>query len=105
MGNNKKSKLVVIGTANFVSGLQLKITGQESTTPIAQLYNREMALRSISYLTNRHAQVAIRKNNGTVTFSAPRGFEKGAVAIIILILPIAVILAGIIIPTIRRKRK
>ena len=105
VGNNKKSKLVVIGTANFVSGLQLKITGQESTTPIAQLYNREMALRSISYLTNRHAQVAIRKNNGTVTFSAPGGFEKGAVAIIILILPISEILAGIIIPTIRRKRK
>ena len=105
VGNNKKSRLVAIGTANFVSGLQLKIAGQESTTPIAQLYNREMALRSVAYLTNRQPSIKIRKNNGTVTFSAPASFAKGVVAVIILILPMSMILAGIIIPTIRRKRK
>ena len=105
VGDNKKSKLVAIGTANFVSGIQLKITGQETTTPIAQLYNREMALKAVSYLTNRESTISIKKNNGTVTFSTPTGFEQAIVSIIILILPISIILAGIIIPIIRRKRK
>ena len=103
--NNKKSKMVAIGTAHLVSGVQLQIVGQENTTPISQLYNRQMGLKTVLYLTNRKEETKIRKNNGTVTFPNPTLLESTIVTIIIILLPAGIILAGIIIPVIRRKRK
>lgn len=97
-----KSKLVIYGENYFVSDYQLS---QNSQYPAVQLgYNKDLLLNSISYLVDRTEDISSRKDTGTVTYTATAQQDL-IIRIIIFAVPIAIILAGIIVWQVRRRKK
>ena len=86
----------------FVSDYQLS---QNSQYPAVQLgYNKDLLLNSISYLVDRTEDISSRKDTGTVTYTATAQQDL-IIRIIIFAVPILIILAGIIVWQVRRRKK
>lgn len=103
--NNTKaveSKLIIYGENYFVSDVQL---GQSSQYAAVQLgYNKELAMDAISYLTDREEDITARKDTGTVTYTATDKQDL-IIRCIIFIVPALIVLAGIIVWQVRRRKK
>lgn len=98
----KTSKLVIIGENTFVTDYTLS---QSSQSPIITLArNRDMALNSIAYLAERPEDITARKSTGTVNYT-PTQWQDIIVQITIFGVPTLIILAGIIVWILRRRKK
>ena len=99
----KTSKLIIYGENFFVSDYQLS---QNSQYPIIQLAynNKDLALNSIAKLSDREEDITARKSTGTVTYTATEQ-QDIIVKVIIFAVPIAIIIAGIIVWQVRRRKK
>lgn len=99
----KTSKLVVFANNIFVSNTQIQIQSQYIYA--IQLYNnKDIALNSIAYLTDREDTIRIRKDVGNVKYTATQQ-QDTIIRIIIFGFPIAIIFAGIIVWQVRRRKK
>lgn len=98
----KTSSLVLIGDNNFLSDIQIA----NGVYPMIFLYdNKDLALNSIAYLTNQDSGITIRKNyTNTSSFTATQS-QKNTIMRIVFIVPVAIIIFGIIVWQIRRRRK
>ena len=99
----KTSKLIIYGENFFISDYQLS---QNSQYPIIQLAynNKDLALNSIAKLSDREEDITSRKSTGTVTYTATEQ-QDIIVKVIIFAVPIAIIIAGIIVWQVRRRKK
>lgn len=98
----KTSKLIIYGENYFISDYPLT---QSSQTPmIAYRNNKDLVLNSISYLTNREEDITVRKSTGSITYE-PTELEHRIITIIIFGLPVLIIIVGIIVWQIRRRKK
>lgn len=99
----KTSKLIIYGENFFISDYQLS---QNSQYPIIQLAynNKDVVLNSIAKLSDREEDITARKSTGTVTYTATEQ-QDIIVKTIIFAVPIAIILAGIIVWQVRRRKK
>lgn len=98
----KISKLIIYGENYFISDMPLTSSTQ---TPVIQYrQNKDLALNSISYLVNREEDITARKSTGTVTYTATEK-ENRIILAIIFAVPAVIIIAGIVIWTIRRRKK
>ena len=61
-------------------------------------------INSISYLTNRKDNVVIRKDTGVATYIATAK-EDTIIRTIITVIPVIIILAGIVVWQVRRRKK
>lgn len=96
------SKLVIYGENYFVSDYQLM---QNSQYPAIELENnRNLALNSIAYLVDKPENITARKTTGTVIYTATEEQDL-IVRVIIFAVPILIILAGIIVWQVRRRKK
>lgn len=96
------SKMVIIGENNFITDYRLS---QNSQTPfISEVNNKDMVLNSIAYLVERPEDITGRKSTGTVTYT-PTAEQDMIVTAIIFVVPAVIILAGIVIWQIRRRKK
>ena len=102
INDEKQSNLVAISNALFETNATVQI-GQSLTTPISLRNNRDILLNSVAYLSDREDSIRIRKDLGVVTYTATEA-QDNIVKVIIFGVPILIIIAGIII-TIVRKRK
>lgn len=101
-GKEIKSKLIIYGENYFASDYQLT---QNSQTAIVQYrQNKDLVLNSIAYLSNREENITVRKNTGTISYTATEQENKVILAIIITV-PVVIILAGITVRIIRKRRK
>ena len=66
--------------------------------------NKDLLINSISYLTQRTDNLTIRKDTGVVTYTATEK-EDLIIRVIIIALPIIIILTGIVVWQIRRRKK
>ncbi len=109
-GETKKSKLILIANSIFASDVTITLYGENSSssaqlTGISFYNNRDLVINSISYLANRTDNLTIRKDTGTVyTFTATEQ-EQNIIKAIIIALPIVIIVIGIIMWQIRRRKK
>lgn len=96
------SKLIVFSNCNFATD----ITASDTTdTRLVSIYNnKDLVLNSVAYLTNREDSIRIRKDSGVVTYTATQK-QDNIVKLIIFIVPIAIIVLGIIVWQIRRRKK
>ena len=96
------SKLIIFGDNNFVTDTQIA----SNINPMMFLENNaDLALNSIAFLTDRENEITIRKNRSSgVTFTATDG-QKEIIKRIIFIVPIAIIVLGIIVWQVRRRKK
>lgn len=97
-----KSKLVMYADNNFVSDVQIN----NQTYPLIFLKdNKDVVLNSIAYLTNQDDDITIRKNHTNVSSFTATEAQKQLIMKIIFIVPIAIILFGMIVWQIRRRKK
>lgn len=95
------STLVIFGDNNFVSDVQIN----SQTYPIIFLYdNKDVVLNSIAYLTKQDSDITIRKNRTNVSSFTATDAQKQLIIKIIFIVPIAIILFGMIVWQIRRRK-
>lgn len=102
-GDSKKtSKIVVIGENIFASDYPLTQTSQYPI--VAEVNNKDIILNSIAYLVDREEDITGRKSTGTVTYTATET-QDTIVKIIIFAVPIMIIIAGIAVWQVRRRKK
>ena len=100
--NNITSTLIIFGDNNFVSDMQLS----NQVPPMLNiLNNKDVVLNSIAYLTDQKVDISIRKDSTKQsTFTATVAQEQ-RILIIIFAVPVAVIIAGIVVWQVRRRKK
>ena len=109
-GETKESKLILIVNSIFASDIPITLYGANSNSSaqyfgISFYNNKDLVVNSISYLANRTDNLTIRKDTGTVyTFTATEK-EQNIIKAIIIALPIVVIVFGIVVWQIRRRKK
>ena len=96
------SKLVIYGENYFISDYQLSQNSQYGAIQLG--YNRDLMLDSISYLVDRPEDITARKSTGTVTYTATEQQDL-IIRIIIFAVPLLIILVGIIVWQVRRRKK
>lgn len=96
------SKLIIYGENYFISDYQLSQNSQYGAIQLA--YNKDLVLNSIAYLVDREEDITARKSTGTVTYTATEQQDL-IIKIIIFTVPIAIIIVGIIIWQVRRRKK
>ena len=98
------SKLIVFTNTWFAVDVQTDISTQYYTYPIITCDNDDILLNSISYLTEREDTITIRKNSESVTYLVTE-YENRVILAVIFGVPVLIIIVGIVIWTIRRRRK
>lgn len=98
--NSKKSTLVIYGENFFVS--DYPINNQNACVTIYG--NKDLAINSLEYLMEREEEIVARKATATVTYTATEK-QDTIIRIIIFTVPLLIILAGIVIWQVRRRKK
>ncbi len=101
--NDKTSTLVAFSNVFFVTNVRIQISSQ-TTTPISLRNNKDIILNTIAYLSNREDSIRIRKDTGVVTFATATKKQDTIVKSIIFGIPVAIIIIGIIITIVRKRR-
>ena len=96
------SKMIIYGENYFISDYQLSQTSQYGAIQLA--YNRDLALNSIAYLVDRPEDITARKSTGTVTYTATEE-QDTIIRAIIFAVPAVIVLAGIVVWQVRRRKK
>ena len=107
LGEDKESKLIIFADNLFVSDSQITMrasTGTQSINAINFRSNSDVLLNTVSYLADRDPAVTIRKKTEYVTYTATQK-EDLIIRSIIFILPLVIIIIGIVIWQIRRRKR
>lgn len=98
--DNITSKLIVYSNNMFVTSVPVAVN-----VNAYQLYNNEdLALNSISYLTGRDDTIMIRKDIEVSTYTVTES-QQNIVLVIIFAVPIVIVIAGIVVWQVRRRKK
>ena len=96
------SKLVLYGENYFISDYPLSSNSQYAAIQLG--YNKDLVLNSIAYLVDRPEDITARKSTGTVTYTATE-MQDTVIRVIIFAVPAIIILVGIIVWQVRRRKK
>ena len=100
---NNNSKLIIFGNELFASSMNVTLNGYNYY--ISELYNNtDIVLNSIAYLNEREDTITIRKSYDTVTYTATQ-LQHNIIMIIIFTIPLIIIIVGIIVWQVRRRKK
>lgn len=96
------SKLIIYGENYFISDYQLSSNSSYGAIQLA--YNKDLVLNSIAYLVDREEDITARKSTGTVTYTATET-QDTMIRVIIFAVPILIIIVGVVIWQVRRRKK
>ena len=102
--DDTESTLVAYSNALFAANYTVQIAGSYGT-PISIRQNKDIILNTIAYLSDREDTIRIRKDTGLVTFDAITEQENRIVLWIIFAIPVVIILAGIVVAIVRKRKK
>ena len=102
--DEKVSKLVVFSNAVFATDTRIQVANSYYIYAIDLYNNKDILLNSISYLTEREDNITIRKNVEITTYTVTEQQHR-VILTIIFAVPIAVIILGIVVWQIRRRKK
>lgn len=105
INDDTTSTLVAYSCVSFASDEAIPIDMQNYIIPIQLRNNRDLILNTVAYLTDREDSIRIRKDTGVVTFEAATQSQANIVMSIIFGLPVVIIIVGIIIAIVRKRRK
>lgn len=98
----KNSKLVIYGENIFITDYTLS---QSSSQPmLGYAYNKDLAIDSILYLINRQEDIVIRKDVDTTNYTATVE-QNNVIQLIIFGVPVVIIVLGIVVWQVRRRKK
>ena len=98
------SKLIVYSNNMFVTSMQISLNSQYYLYAYELYNNADLALNSIAYLTGRDDTIMIRKDTETTTYTVTEQ-QQVIVLTIIFSVPAVIIIAGIIVWQVRRRKK
>ena len=99
----KTSKLIIYGNELFAMDMQVQMNGYPMTT-VSLYNNKDLILNSIAYLNEREDTITIRKDYETVRYTVTEQ-QNTIIMTIIFALPIAIIIAGIVVWQVRRRKR
>ena len=103
INDEKTSTLVAISNNFFVTNVTV-IIGQSYAVPINLRNNEDILLNTVAYLSNREDSIRIRKDTGVVTYTATE-LQDQIVKVIIFGIPILIIILGIAVTIIRKRKR
>lgn len=102
INDETSSTLVAFSNAMFVTNYTIQL-GQSYTMPISLRNNRDILLNTVAFLSNREDSIRIRKDTGVVTYTATEA-QDSIVRIVIFTVPVVIIVIGIVITIVRKRR-
>ncbi len=96
------SKLIIYGENYFITDYPLSQNSQYGAIQLG--YNKDLVLNSIAYLVDRQEDITARKSTGTVTYTATQE-QDTIIRVIIFAVPVIIIIIGIVVWQIRRRKK
>jgi len=96
----KNSKLIIFGNTAFATNIQTY-----SDYAILDYNNKDILLNSISYLTEREDNITIRKSSELITTYNLTEFQAKLILGIIFTIPGIIVILGIIVWILRRRKK
>ena len=102
--DDTESTLVAYSNALFATNYTVQISGSIGT-PISIRQNKDIILNTIAYLSDREDTIRIRKDTGLVSFDAITEQENRIVLWIIFAIPVIIIVAGIVVAIVRKRKK
>lgn len=96
-----KSKMVIFGENNFITDYPI---GNSNTPVLVLAKNKDLILNSMAYLVDREEDITARKSTGTVTYTATEE-QDNLIKVVIFGVPALIIIAGIIVWVVRRRKK
>lgn len=102
--DNTQSTLVAYSNAMFATNYQIQLANSVGM-PISIRQNKDILLNTIADLSNREDAIRIRKDTGVVTFEAATESQNRVVLWIIFAIPVIIIIAGIVVTIVRKRKK
>ena len=96
----KNSKMIVYSNCVFATNQPVANIGYANRL----LNNEDVIINSVAYLTNRTDTITARKSNDSVTYTVT-ATQHNIIVAVIFGLPIIIIIIGIIVWQIRRRKK
>ena len=96
-----KSKMIILGDNDFITDYPI---GNSRRAILSFARNKDLILNSMAYLVDREEDIIVRKTNGYVAYTVT---EQQDIIIMIVIfgIPALIIIAGIVVWIVRRRRK
>ena len=99
----KQSKMIVYSNSTFATNQQINMNGYYGY--ISRLFNNDdVVINSVSYLTQRTDTITIRKDTESVSYTVTQA-QHNIIMIIIFSVPVLIIIIGIIVWQVRRRKK
>ena len=98
------SKLIVYSNNMFITNMQFSINDQYYLYAFEFYNNEDLALNSVAYLTERDDTIMIRKNTETTTYTVTEQ-QQYIILTIIFAVPALIIIIGLIVWQVRRRKK
>ena len=99
------SELIIYGNDYFISDYPIEIASGYQQSVFSLLNNADVALNSIAHLTNNDQDITIRKSHtDSQTSFTPSERAKTIIIAIIFAVPVIIIILGIVVWNIRRRR-
>lgn len=102
--NNNTAEMIVYANAVFATNQQINMNNTYSIYANQLCNNDDVVINSVSYLTQRTDTITIRKDADSVSYTVTQGQHNIIMAIIFLV-PVAIIILGIVVWQIRRRKK
>lgn len=102
--DNTSSKLIVYSNNMFITNVQISVNSQYYLYALDFYNNEDLALNSVSYLTGRDDTITIRKNTETSTYTVTEQ-QQNIILSIIFTVPVVIVIAGLVVWQIRRRKK
>ena len=98
------SELIVYSNNIFISNLQIAISEQQAMYALDFYNNEDLAMNSIAYLTDRENMITIRKNTEITTYTVTEQ-QNTIILAVIFAIPAVIVIIGIIVWQVRRRKK
>lgn len=102
--DNITSELIIYSNNKFITNEEIPISQQYSALALGFYNNEDLAINSIAYLTGRDNMITIRKDVETSTYTVTAE-QNTIILTIIFAIPIMIVIIGLIVWQIRRRKK
>lgn len=102
--NGNKAELIVYSNAVFATNQQLSLNNTYTMYANKLCNNDDVVINSISYLTQRTDTITIRKDYDSVSYTVT-GQQHNIITAVIFGIPVLIIIFGIIVWQVRRRKK
>lgn len=100
--NKLESKLVIIATGNFITDYKSPLSESYPLSAIGS--NKDFVINAMAYLGDKGNTLTIRKDMASSTYQ-PTGTQNIIVTVIVFAVPVVIIIIGIVVWSLRKRRK